>query len=219
MSSFASALPRRRVLADLIARPSSRALALALDAGIVVAGVVFVALLAQVTIPLPIVPITGQTLAVLVVGASLGAVRAASSLALYALVGVLGVPVFSEGTSGAAVLFGATGGFIIGFIISAALVGWMSERHWDRRFVKALLTFVVGTVVTFAVGLPWLFAWFSFVGPETYTAWGYATALQGTIESGLLPFVLPGIVKAVIAAALIPGAWALVRAIDVHKSR
>ncbi|MDQ1128430.1 biotin transporter BioY [Microbacterium sp. SORGH_AS_0888] len=219
MSSFASALPRRRVLADLIARPSSRALALAVDAGVVVAGTIFVALLAQVTIPLPIVPITGQTLAVLVVGASLGAVRAASALLLYAFVGVVGLPVFSEGASGPGVLFGSTGGFIVGFIVSAALVGWMSERQWDRRFVKALVTFVVGTVVTFAVGLPWLFVWFSAIGAETYTAWGYATALQGTIESGLLPFILPGVVKAVIAAALIPGAWALVRALDTRKGR
>lgn len=218
MSSFASALPRRRVLADVIARPASRTRAFALDAGVVAAGAVFVALLAQVTIPLPIVPITGQTLAVLVVGASLGAVRAASSLALYALLGVIGLPVFADGEAGAAILFGSTGGFIVGFILSAALVGWMSERHWDRRFFKALLTFVVGTVVTFAIGLPWLFAWFSSVGAETYTAWGYASAWQGTIESGLLPFILPGIVKAVIAAALIPGAWALVRAVDSRKA-
>lgn len=214
-----AAVPARRVLADVITRPSSRIRAFALDAALVVAGAALVALLAQVTIPLPIVPITGQTLGVLVVGASLGAVRGASALTLYAAVGVLGVPVFADGDAGTAVLFGATGGFIVGFIASAALVGWLSERAWDRRILKALTMFLAGTVVTFLVGLPWLFVWFTLVGPETYQAWGYETALQGTIESGLLPFIVPGIIKALLAALIIPGVWALVRRVDAHKRR
>lgn len=212
-----AALPTRRVLADVIARPSSRARAFALDAALVVAGAAFVALLAQVTIPLPIVPITGQTLGVLVVGASLGAVRGASALGLYAVVGILGVPVFADGEAGTTVLLGATGGFILGFIASAAVVGWLAERAWDRRILKALSMFLAGTVVTFLVGLPWLFVWFTLIGPEVYQAWGYETALQGTIESGLLPFILPGIVKALIAALIVPGAWALVRRVDARK--
>lgn len=212
-----AALPTRRVLADVIARPSSRARAFALDAALVVAGAAFVALLAQVTIPLPIVPITGQTLGVLVVGASLGAVRGASALGLYAVVGILGVPVFADGEAGTTVLFGATGGFILGFIASAAVVGWLAERAWDRRILKALSMFLAGTVVTFLVGLPWLFVWFTLIGPEVYQAWGYETALQGTIESGLLPFILPGVVKALIAALIVPGAWALVRWVDARK--
>lgn len=212
-----AALPTRRVLADVIARPSSRARAFALDAALVVAGAAFVALLAQVTIPLPIVPITGQTLGVLVVGASLGAVRGASALGLYAVVGILGVPVFADGEAGTTVLLGATGGFILGFIASAAVVGWLAERAWDRRILKALSMFLAGTVVTFLVGLPWLFVWFTLIGPEVYQAWGYETAMQGTIESGLLPFILPGIVKALIAALIVPGAWALVRRVDARK--
>lgn len=212
-----AALPTRRVLADVVARPSSRARAFALDAALVVAGAAFVALLAQVTIPLPIVPITGQTLGVLVVGASLGAVRGASALGLYAVLGILGVPVFADGEAGTTVLLGATGGFILGFIASAAVVGWLAERAWDRRILKALSMFLAGTVVTFLVGLPWLFVWFTLIGSEVYQAWGYETALQGTIESGLLPFILPGIVKALIAALIVPGAWALVRRVDARK--
>lgn len=217
MSATAAAPGRRRVLADVIVRPSRRAYAIAADVALVVAGAALVALLAQVTIPLPIVPITGQTLGVLIVGAALGAVRGASALTLYAVVGLFGVPVFADGESGAAVLFGATGGFIIGFIVSAALVGWLSERAWDRRILKALVTFLAGTVATFLIGLPWLFVWFTLIGPEVYQQWGYETALQGTIESGLLPFIVPGIIKAFLAALIIPGAWALVRAVDKRK--
>lgn len=218
MSAIAAAPSSRRVLADVIVRPSRRAYALAVDAALVVAGAALVALLAQVTIPLPIVPITGQTLGVLVVGAALGAVRGASALTLYAVVGVFGLPVFAEGEAGTTVLFGATGGFIVGFIVAAGLVGWLSERAWDRRFLKALATFLAGTVTTFLIGLPWLFVWFTLIGPEVYQTFGYATALEGTIESGLLPFIVPGIIKAALAALIIPGAWALVRAVDKRKS-
>jgi biotin transport system substrate-specific component len=217
MSAIAAAPGRRRVLADVIARPSRRAYALAVDAALVVAGAALVALLAQVTIPLPIVPITGQTLGVLIVGASLGAIRGASALTLYAVVGVFGIPVFADGEAGTSVLFGATGGFIIGFIVSAGLVGWLSERAWDRRILKAFVTFLTGTAATFLIGLPWLFVWFTLMGTEFYQSLGYDTALQATIDSGLLPFIVPGIIKAIIAALIIPGAWALVRAVDRRK--
>lgn len=188
MSSIA--LPAGRlVLADRLLPRT-----LAGDAALVAAGALFTALMAQLYIPLPLVPITGQTIAVLAVGATLGATRGGASMVLYALLGMVGLPVYSEAQGGLDVFLGATGGYIVGFILSATLVGWLSERTWDRTFLKAAATFLGGTVVTFAVGLPWLAA---VTGLD----------LQGTLENGLYPFIVPGIVKALVVAALLPAAW------------
>jgi biotin transport system substrate-specific component len=167
---------------------------LVMDVVLVVAGAALVTVLAQVAIPLWPVPITGQTLAVLLVGSTLGWARGAISMVLYAVLGLVGLPVYSDGSHGASVLFGATGGYIIGFIISAALVGWLAERQWDRKVLKAIVTFVAGSVVVFAVGLPWLAAVLH-------------TDLPTTLQYGLYPFIIGGIVKAVIAAGLLPLAW------------
>jgi len=180
---------RRLVLADRVFPRT-----LLMDVVLVVAGAALVTVLAQVAIPLWPVPITGQTLAVLLVGSTLGAVRGAISMVLYGLLGLVGLPVFSDGSHGATVLFGATGGYIIGFIISAALVGWLAERRWDRKILKAIVTFVAGSVVVFAVGLPWL-------------AVVLHTDLPTTLQYGLYPFILGGVIKAAIAAGLLPLAW------------
>jgi biotin transport system substrate-specific component len=167
---------------------------LALDVVLVLAGAALTALLAQVAVPLWPVPITGQTLAVLLVGATLGAARGAISLAVYALLGIVGLPVFSDFGAGVGVVLGPTGGYILGFIASAALVGWLSERAWERQVLKALATFAAGTLVVFAVGLPWL-----------------AVALQldlaQTLDGGLFPFLLGGAIKAALAAGILPLAW------------
>lgn len=126
------------------------------DSALVAAGVALTALLAQISIPLWPVPVTGQTLAVLVVGASLGAVRGAASLAVYAALGAGGLPIFSERSSGLAILAGHTGGYIVGFMLAAGLTGWLDERRWDRRFFGATVAMAAGTLMTFAIGLPWL---------------------------------------------------------------
>jgi biotin transport system substrate-specific component len=167
---------------------------LVMDVVLVVAGAALVTVLAQVAIPLWPVPITGQTLAVLLVGSTLGWARGAISMVLYAVLGLVGLPVYSDGSHGAGVLFGATGGYIIGFIVSAALVGWLAERQWDRKVLKAIVTFVAGSVVVFAIGLPWL-------------AVVLHTDLPTTLQYGLYPFIIGGIIKAVIAAGLLPLAW------------
>lgn len=188
MSAISPAAPRL-VLADRVFGRT-----LALDVVLVVAGAALTALLAQVAVPLIPVPVTGQTLAVLLVGATLGAARGAIALGLYAVVGILGLPVFSDYGSGLEVVLGPTGGYILGFIFSAALVGWLSERAWERQVLKALATFVAGTLVVFAVGLPWL-----------------AVALQldlaQTLNAGLWPFLVGGAIKAVLAAGILPLAW------------
>lgn len=176
------------------------------DAVLVAAGAAFVSLLAQLTVPLWPVPITGQTLAVLLVGASLGAARGAISLALYALLGIVGLPVFSEGASGLGIIGGPTGGYIIGFIVSAALVGWLAQRQWERKILGGLAAFFAGTIATFAVGLPWLALWLGNAG--------YPNDLNSVLESGLYPFIVGGIVKAVIGAGLIRLAWLGVKRAD-----
>ncbi|MFE5338960.1 biotin transporter BioY [Isoptericola sp. NPDC056578] len=167
---------------------------LAADVGLVIGGAALTALLAQVTVPLPLVPITGQTMAVLLVGATLGASRGAASMSLYALLGMAGLPVFSDGSGGMSVVLSASGGYIVGFVAAAALVGRLAERSWERTFPKALVTFVAGTGVTFVVGLPWL-------------AVVAGLDLQGTLANGLYPFVLPGLLKAAVVAGLLPVAW------------
>ena len=172
---------------------------LATDVVLVAAGAAFVSLAAQLTIPMVPVPITGQTLAVLLVGASLGAVRGAIALTLYAVLGIVGVPVFSEATHGFAIVGGPTGGYIIGFIFAAALTGWLAQREWDHRILKALAAFGAGTLVTFAFGLPWLGFWLG--------ANGFDNDLNAVLQSGLYPFIVGGVIKAVLAAGFIRLAW------------
>lgn len=178
------------------------------DIALVTAGAALVAVLAQVAIPLWPVPITGQTLGVLLVGAGLGAARGALSLTLYALLGIVGLPVFSNGESGWAVLAGSTGGYIIGFIAAAAIVGWAAERRWDRGWFKPALTFVGGSLVVFAVGLPWLALSLSALPADLMVEYfGTADLLQATLVAGFYPFIIGGLIKAGIAAALLPALW------------
>jgi biotin transport system substrate-specific component len=189
MTALAPSAPRRLVLADRVFPRH-----LVVDATLVVLGAAFVGGLAQLYVPLWPVPITGQTLAVLLVGATLGTIRGALALTVYAALGIIGVPWFSEAASGFDVIAGPTGGYIIGFIASAALVGWLSEREWDRKIYKAIATFLGGTLIVFAFGLPWL-------------AWSLGIGVDLTLEYGLWPFVIGGIIKAAIAALLLPAAW------------
>lgn len=198
MSSLSLA-PRRSVLADRVLPRS-----LAVDLALVIGGAALTAGLAQVAIPLWPVPITGQTLAVLLVGSSLGATRGALSMVLYALVGALGAPIFSEGSGGTAALFGATGGYIVGFVLAAALTGWLAQRRWERGLVRGMLAFGAGSVVVFLVGLPWLQV-------------SLGLTWSQTLAAGLYPFVIGGVIKAAIAALVLRGAWALVDRADATR--
>ncbi|AND16404.1 biotin transporter BioY [Rathayibacter tritici] len=191
--------PSRPVLADILVTRS-----LATDLGLVLGGAAVTAGLAQITVPMWPVPVTGQTLAVLLVGSTLGAARGASSLALYLVLGLVGLPVYApqaDGThsTGLAAAASPSFGYIVGFVLSAAVVGWLSERSWERVFPKALATFVGGSLVVFAVGLPWL-------AVSLHTL-GYPSDLQSTLVGGFYPFLIGGAVKAVIAAVLLPVAW------------
>src|SRR5919201_2091634 len=169
------------------------------DAVLVLVGTGFVALAAQVSIGLPFtpVPITGQTFAVVLVGASLGALLGLASLGLYLLVGALGAPVYADGNHGWDVLTGPTGGYIVGFVLAAVFTGLLAQRRWDRRFSSAVAAMLSGNVVIYLVGLPWL-------------AEKLDTGLEKTFELGLYPFVVGDLLKLYLAGALLPGAWRLV---------
>jgi biotin transport system substrate-specific component len=172
---------------------------LAANAVLAVAGAVLVALCAQISIPLPFtpVPITGQTFAVLLVGASLGPLAAFASIALYLLAGVAGAPVYAHGDHGWSTVTGATGGYLVGFLVTAAVVGLLATRGWDRRFASSSGAMLAGSVIVYAIGLPWLAA-------------SLHTDLEKTLELGLYPFVVGDILKLYVAAALLPAAWRLV---------
>ncbi len=168
------------------------------DAALIVAGSLLVAALAQVVIPLPFtpVPVTGQTLGVLLVGAALGGRRGAASLALYLTEGALGLPVFGGGAAGLARVLGPTGGYLAGFVLAAFVVGYLAERGRDRRLPASLLVFAAGEAVIFACGLAWLAL---FVGPAH------------ALAAGLWPFLPGDALKALLAAGLLPAAWRLTR--------
>ncbi len=165
-----------------------------MDLVLIAAGTALVAIAAQIEVPLWPVPVTGQTLAVLLVGSSLGALRGTLSLLLYAVLGVVGLPLFSGAGSGMSVVLGPTGGYIVGFIFAAAFTGWIAQRSWDRKVLRSILSFFGGTVITFAIGLPWL-------------AYVLGLNLQQTLEGGLYPFIIGGIIKMLLAAGIITAGW------------
>ena len=167
------------------------------DVALVIAGVLIVALSAQVSIPIQPVPFTAQTFGVLLVGGALGFRRGGISLALYVLLGAVGLPLFAHAASGAHVVLGATGGYLIGFMLAGAIVGRFAELGWDRHLGGAIGMMAIGSLAIYAIGLPWL----GIVG-------GYS--LQDTIAYGLTPFLVWDIAKLVVAATLFPTVWWIV---------
>ena len=188
-------------LVPTLVRPANRVAALAADAVLVVLGVALIALSAQVSIPLPFtpVPITGQTFAVLLVGGAYGAVRGFATMGAYLVVGGLGYGVFAGHSSGWDVLkfSSATGGYLVGMLVAAALVGWLADRGWDRNPVRSLPTMILGNVVIYAFGATWLA---HAIGVDARTAY----------DLGVKDFLIGDALKILLAAGLLPGAWWLV---------
>ncbi|MGH2511843.1 MAG: biotin transporter BioY [Candidatus Limnocylindrales bacterium] len=182
-------------------RISTRARHLAL----IIVGALFIALTAQFVILRQPVPITGQTLGVLLVGGALGSKRGAGAALLYVVLGFF-VPVYAEhtqglariiGSSGGHLVLGTTGGYLLGFIVAAAVIGRLAELGWDRNVLGAIAAFIVGNLVIYAFGVPWLML---------------ATGLDlgGAVTNGVSPFLLVDGLKILVAAALFPAAWWLV---------
>ena len=155
---------------------------------------IFLTARASVVIPGNPVPFTLQNLGILVVGGALGLRRGALAGSLYLGLGVVGFPFFAEGQGGLDVMLGATGGYLVGFVLAAALVGRLAELGWDRRITGSIGATLLGTVVIYLVGVPWL-------------AVTMGLSIGDAIATGLVPFVLPDIAKLVVAAVAFPAAW------------
>ncbi|MCP4142308.1 MAG: biotin transporter BioY [Chloroflexi bacterium] len=181
----------------LYARTFPRTDARLRDLMLVFSGAIFVALLAQIKILLPFtpVPLTGQTFAVLLVGATLGSKRGAASMIFYTALGAFGLPVFAGGASGMAYLSGATLGYLVGFVVAAYLIGKMAERGLERNLRTSLVPFLVGTFVIYLFGAGWLTVLFG---------------IEKALALGVLPFLVGDAIKMVLAALALPAAWKLV---------
>lgn len=171
---------------------------LAYQIALIIAGSLLVALSAQLTIPLPFVPLTGQTYAVLLVGALLGSRRGGLSMLLYVIGGQAGLPFFAR--SGGP----PTMGYVFGFVLAGIIVGWLAERGWDRNFKTAVAAMSIGEIAIYLIGLPWL---------AMFIGWNTA------ITAGLLPFVVGDIVKLLLAAATLPIGWRLLGAVRPKLDR
>ena len=169
------------------------------DLLLITVGALFVAILAQVKIPLPFtpVPLTGQTFAVLLVAAVMGSKRGAASMAVYIALGAFGLPVFAGGAAGMAYLSGATLGYLIGFVAAAYVVGLLAERGLERNIRTSILPFLVGTIIIYVCGVAWL----------TVMLGSFSKAFA----AGLLPFLAGDALKLIAASLMLPAAWKFVR--------
>ncbi|MFQ5984821.1 MAG: biotin transporter BioY [Alphaproteobacteria bacterium] len=174
-----------------------------------VLGSAFVAVCAQIQVPLQPVPITGQTFGVLIVGMTFGWRLGAATLLLYLAEGAVGIPVFAQLSAGPAVIAGPTGGYIVGFVLAAGLVGYLAERGWDRNFWLTALAMLIGNIAIYLPGVPWLAVWYAGSGAEFIGASGAETPLGAAIATGVMPFLLGDALKLALAARLMPFAWRL----------
>ena len=186
-------LPARRpVLAEVLPGTLTRS-------GVtIVAGAALTALAAQVSLPVPgsPVPVTGQTFAVLLTAAALGPLRGLASQGLYLALGLVGLPVFAGAAHGPHVVFGASGGYLVGFLVAAAIVGAGARRGADRSPLRTLLLFALASVVIYAIGTAWL-------------CLDTGMSASAGIAAGVTPFIPGDVAKALLAAGLLPGTWRL----------
>ncbi|MEV0785018.1 biotin transporter BioY [Streptomyces sp. NPDC050423] len=193
--SIAAAAPVRTgaVLADLLPAARHR---YAVDTALVLGGAALTGIAAQIAVPVPgsPVPVTGQTFAALLVGTALGARRGFLALAVYALVGMAGMPWFSAGSSGAG---GASFGYVLGMLLAATVVGGLARRGGDRSVLRTAGTMVLGSAVIYAVGVP-------------YLALSTGMSASAAIAAGLTPFLLGDALKAALAMGALPASWKLI---------
>jgi biotin transport system substrate-specific component len=141
------------------------------------------------------VPITGQTFAVLLIGALLGSKRGAAAMAVYIVEGAVGLPFFAGGASGVGILTGATAGYLVGFVVAAYVIGLLAERGLERSVHTSILPFLVGTLIIYLFGVTWLSI--------------FLKSLSQGLEFGLIPFLIGDAIKLVAAALVLPAAWKL----------
>ena len=164
---------------------------------LIVAGALFVILCARIVIPTTPVPFTGQTFGVLVVGGALGFRRGLAALLLYVAIGAIGVPVYAQDKAGIAIIQGATGGYLVGFVVAAAVVGRLAELGWDRRIGGSLAAMAIGTAIIYAIGVPWL---------KVAAGMSWTDAVAG----GMTKFLIWDAAKLAVAAGIFPLSWWLI---------
>ncbi|MCC7119019.1 MAG: biotin transporter BioY [Anaerolineales bacterium] len=179
----------------LYERSFPRASTLTRNLILILLGSLCVALFAQIEIPMQPVPITGQTFAVLLIGALLGSKRGAAAILVYIAEGALGLPFFAGGGSGLATLTGTTAGYLVGFVVAAYVIGWLAERGLERSVQTSLIPFFIGTLIIYFFGVSWL----------SYLL----GSLSKGFQFGLIPFLFGDALKLIAAALLLPVAWKL----------
>ena len=169
------------------------------NAVLIVGGVLGLAALAQIAIPVPgsPVPVTGQTLGVLILGTAYGSTLGFTTFALYILAGIAGAPVFANSGHGLDRIVGATGGYLIGMLVATFVLGQLARYRLDQKFLTALPSMLIGTIATFSFGLIWLHQY-------TGKSWSW------TIEKGLTPFIVGEVLKIAIAGTSLPAIWRVV---------
>jgi biotin transport system substrate-specific component len=192
----------KSTIADVF-RPDERILARTYDVIVVICGSLVVGLCAQIRIYLPFspVPITGQTFAVLMLGALLGSRRGVLTMLVYLVEGITGLPVFTS-VVGPAALFGPTGGYLVGFIPAAYMVGRLAERGWDRRILSTIAAMIIGDAVLLAFGFIWL---------------AILTNLKTAFLTGVYPFIPGDLLKVALAAAVLPAGWKLLERLNIKN--
>lgn len=166
---------------------------------LITAGALFLSALAQVSIPVPgsPVPVTGQTLGVLLLATAYGASMGAATFALYLLMGFAGAPVFAGHGHGIERLSGPTGGYLVGMFLASCVLGALAGRKWDQKVITAVTTMLIGDVIIFSFGLIWL---------QQYTGKDWAW----TFHAGLTPFIFGEVLKIAIAGTSLPTLWKFV---------
>jgi biotin transport system substrate-specific component len=166
---------------------------------LVVGGVFFLSLMAQIALPIPgsPVPVTGQTLGALLIGTAYGASLGFTTFATYLIVGFLGAPIFASGSHGIARMTGATGGYLVGMLLATALTGYLAQRKWDQKIRTVIPTMILGDLLVFGCGMYWL----HHVAAQSWS-WTFA--------KGFTPFLLGEVIKIAIASTALPACWKLV---------
>lgn len=185
-------------VADIL-RPCEKRYALVYDLALIIGGSLLIAVSAQIAIGFP-VPITGQTFAVLMIAALLGSRRGVACVLTYLAEGAAGLPVFAQGKAGPVTFAGPTGGYLVGFVVAAFVVGLLAEKGWDRRFGTTVLAMIIGNIIIYVFGLTWL-------ALSTWLA--IRTGPKVALATGLYQFIPGDILKTVLAAVLLPSAWKL----------
>jgi biotin transport system substrate-specific component len=190
---MASALTARPLIS--LALPDNRAASLAIQLGLAVAGTLLLTLSAKTKVVLGPVDMSLQTLAIFLIAAAFGMRLGVATLLLYLAEGAMGWPVFQstpEKGIGIAYMMGTTGGYLAGFVVAAAIVGWAADRGWDRNLFKFLGALLVAEFAIMGLGYAWLA---TIIGADK--AWTF----------GVVPFIVPDLIKVGIAAALMPAVW------------